>query len=199
MTTLPRTVGRPLRRRHDLDPAGSHSTPGNPHRQQLTPRVALASRPRELELLGLSDLPEEVSVRYYGPTTRDTVGSLLVPIAGGPHSYPAVRVSVTMARDWDATIKLLTVVADKGDEGRRSEAEARLHNYTDEITSVPTDVEVVVSDDVVATISRRAKDHELIVVGDSERSVFQRLFAGTVPRRLTDKTDVPIIVVERTA
>lgn len=176
---------------------GTHITRRIPHQGQIPLSVSQATAPREVERWGLTDLPDDVSVRQYGPAARDVVESILVPIAGGPNSHATVRVSVEVAREWDARLELLTVVAAGADSARRMKAEARLHNHADGISGVRTGLDVVASDDVVSTIDRRSQEHALIVIGDSERSVFRRIFTGSVPKRLTEETDVPIIVVER--
>lgn len=178
-------------------PTGTHITRRIPHPRQLPLAASQATAPREVELRGLTDLPDDVSVSHYGPATRDVVESILVPIAGGPNSHATVRVSVEVARDLVARLEFLTVVAAGADSARRMKAEGRLHNHADEISGVRTELDVVASDDVVSTIDRRSQEHALIVIGDSERSVFRRIFTGSVPRRLTEETDVPIIVVEQ--
>jgi K+-sensing histidine kinase KdpD len=168
-----------------------------PDQRQRPQAASQATTPREAELWGLTDLPDDVSVSHYGSAIRDVVESILVPIAGGPNSHATVRVSAEVARDLDARLELLTVVAGGADSARRMKAEARLHNHANEISGVRTELDVVASDDVVSTIDRRSQEHALVVIGDSERSVFRRIFTGSVPKRLMAETDVPIIVVEQ--
>ncbi len=198
MTNIHKTTGRTAQFHHQLEPTGSGFIRPIPHQQQILTSLSQASTRREIELWGLTDLPDDVSVRHHGPTTRDVIESILVPIAGGPNSHAAVRVSAKLARDWDARLELLTVVAADADNARRTKAETRLYNHADDITNVEIGVEVVASDDVMTTIGQRGQEHELIVIGDSERSVFQRILTGGVPKRLRAETDVPIFVVERT-
>jgi K+-sensing histidine kinase KdpD len=204
MTTTPRSAECTSRFHDRIESTVSRFTPGwthvthrVPHRRKRPLAASQATAPREVELWGLTDLPDDVSISHYGPATRDVVESILVPIAGGPNSHATVRVSVEVARDLDARLELLTVVAAGADSARRMKAEARLHNHANGISGVRTELDVVASDDVVSTIDRRSQEHALIVIGDSERSVFRRIFTGSVPKRLTEGTDVPIIVVEQ--
>lgn len=153
---------------------------------------------RDRHLWGLSDLPEELSIRHYGAGVRTTIDAVFVPIAGGPHGPAAIQVARRVAEDWNASLTLFTVIAADSDASRREQATDRLQAHADDITAVPTTVEVTASDAVVETLAQRSQGHELIVMGASERSLFGRLFTGPVPERLTDRTEQPIIVVSHT-
>lgn len=167
-------------------------------RLRAASQAARSLHRRDLELWGLSGLPENLSVRQYGPSTRTEIESILVPVAGGPNSQAAVRVAVEMASGWNATLRLLTIVDSGSDAEHVERAETRLQGYATEISGLETRIDVAESDDVVSTIAERSHNHGLIVIGDSERTLFKRLFTGPVPQRLSKRADAPIIVVERT-
>lgn len=145
---------------------------------------------------GLPDLDAGVSVTHFGTRTGDGLESILVPIAGGPNSGAAVDVALALARYWNASLRLVTVVS-SGDDAARMKADARLHNHTDHLSTVPFDVCVRTGEDVVAAITDSARDHDLTVIGGSERSLFHRLFTGTVPEQLAERSETPLSVVER--
>ncbi len=152
---------------------------------------------RDRYLWGLTDLPADLSITQYGPGVRETIDSIFVPIAGGPHGSAAIQVAVELAHNWDARLTLCTVIAADSSEARRETATTRLERHAADITTVPTTVDITASDEVIPTLAQYSRDHQLIVMGNSEQSFFQRLFTGPVPQRLTEQTDIPIIVAER--
>ena len=152
--------------------------------------------PRDLDMWGLSDVDPGLSITHFGPSTRRDLDSVLVPIAGGPNSDAAVSVAADLARYWHASLLLLTVVPPSRDRSTWMEADARLHNYADDVDTVPVEVGVRTRDDIVTAITECARDHDLVVIGKSERSFFRRLFRGTIPEQLAERTDTPLFVVE---
>ena len=150
----------------------------------------------ELGLGDLSGIDSEVTLEQYGPTTRRAIESILVPVAGGPHSDVAVRLAANIAESWDAAVQLLTVVPPSADERKRADAEARLQTYADTVDAVPVDTRLETRDDVVAAIADLTRAHEIVVIGASEGSLFRRFFRGTVPERLGSASQAPIFVVK---
>lgn len=139
----------------------------------------------------------DASVKRYGPDTDGPINSVLVPIAGGPHSKAAVDVAAEVADRRDASLSVMTVVSPSAARSARGMAEARLHNYADTIDRAPTNADLYTRNDVVAAIADRSYDHGLVVVGASERSLLGRLLRGTVPERLDGRAAAPVLVVER--
>lgn len=150
----------------------------------------------ELGLGDLSGIESEVTLEQYGPTTRRTIESILVPVAGGPHSDVAVRLAANIAESWDAAVQLLTVLAPSADDRERSDAEARLRTYAETVEVVPVETRVETRDDVVSALADLTRRHELVVIGASEGSLFRRFFRGTIPSRLGSASGAPIFVVK---
>lgn len=144
----------------------------------------------------LPELDAGVSVTHFGARSRSVLESILVPVSGGPNSGAAVDVALALARYWSASLRLMTVVS-SGEGAARMEADTRLHNYTDDIDTVPFDICVRTREDVMVAITDAAGDHDLTVIGESERSLFRRLFTGTIPERLAERSETPLLVVER--
>lgn len=142
------------------------------------------------------DVDAGVSVTRFGARTREVLESVLVPIAGGPNSGAAVDVALALARDRNASVRLMTVVS-SGDGAARMRAEARLYNHADDLDTVPFDIRVRTGEDVVAGIANSARGCDLTVIGGSERSLFHRLLTGTVPEQLAERSETSLLVVER--
>lgn len=148
---------------------------------------------------GLDSLDEldDVTINHYGPGANQTITSILVPVAGGPHSDAAVALGDTIAAEWGASLTLLTVVPETSTDAAERAASDRLDEYTDAVTESSVETAVVRSDDVVATIVAESNAHELLVIGASERSLFKRLFSGSLPSKLGRETRAPIFVVSQ--
>lgn len=150
----------------------------------------------ELDTWGLLNLDRSVSITHFGLSTRRSLTSILVPLAGGPNSEIAIDVAVELAQYWNASLTLLTVVSSSSGESVWMEADTRLHNYADSIDTVPVDTHVCTHENVVGAITERARGYDLVVIGGSERSLFRRLFSGTIPKQLAERSETPIFVVE---
>jgi len=151
---------------------------------------------QEFGLSGLDEL-EDVTINHYGPGATQAIASVLVPVAGGPHSGAAVALADTIAAEWGAALTLLTVIPETSTDAEARAASERLDEYTDTVTESPVETAVVRSGDVVATIVQESNAHELLVIGASERSLFKRLFRGSLPSTLGRETRAPIFVVSQ--
>jgi APA family basic amino acid/polyamine antiporter len=143
------------------------------------------------------DALDDVTINHYGPGTNRAITSILVPVAGGPHSDAAVTLANSIASEWSASLALLTVISETATDAERRDAEQRLAAYTETVTDGAVETAVVASDDVVATIAGESDEHELLVIGASEKSLFKRFFSGSVPNRLATETHAPIFVVSQ--
>jgi nucleotide-binding universal stress UspA family protein len=148
---------------------------------------------------GLDDLVglDELTIERYGPPASQRIESILVPVAGGPNSDAAVALASNVAAGWDASVTLLTVVPTDATDERTETAETTLRDYADEAAVDTVETAVVASDDVVSTIAGESDAHDLLVVGASERSLFARVFRGSIPERLGETTRAPMFVVSR--
>lgn len=173
----------------------SNNTP--PHR--LKRRAGYTSDAIIRQEFGLTDSEalEDVTINQYGPGTNQAINSVLVPVAGGPNSDAAVALANSIASEWGASIRVLTVVSKDPTDDLRRDAAERLDAYTDSVTESPVETTLVCSDDVVSTIAAESDAHEILVIGASERTLFKRFFSGSVPNKLRQKTRAPMFVVSQ--
>lgn len=173
---------------------GRTSAPRHARRRDLNRQDATVRH--ELDLDDLDGL-EDVSIDRYGPSSSRTIESILVPVAGGPNSDVALRFARNIATSWGASLTLLTVLSTSADDEERRDAEDRLRDYADSVTEVPVETRLETDGDVVSTIAAATEEHELVVIGGSEQSLFQRFFSGSIPERLGRETRAPIFVLSR--
>lgn len=151
---------------------------------------------QEFGLTGLDEL-DDVTINHYGPGANHAITSILVPVAGGPHSEAAVALADNIASELGASLTLLTIIAETSTDAAERAASERLDQYTDIVAGSSVETAVVSSDDVFATIVRESDAYELLVIGASERSLFKRLFRGSLPNKLGRETHAPIFVVSQ--
>ena len=124
----------------------------------------------------------------------DGVDSVLLPVAGGPHVDTAARVAAVIADANDATVVVYGV--DAADDG---DAAAFVEDGRAAVAAVPgidpaVETVTVAADDVTAAIVEAADDHDVLVMGATRQGALRRKLAGSVPRRVVERTDRTVIL-----
>jgi len=131
------------------------------------------------------------------PTTMDTI---LVPTSGGPHAPIATQIALKLARLYGAQVTLLYICR----EG--ATAEDRQHGL-DMIAGTVSGLEtddlvrptVITAPGVVRGILAEAEGYDLMLLGASEESLFDRFLFGTIPERIAQKSPVPVMIAKQRA
>ncbi|WP_442908237.1 universal stress protein [Halobacterium sp. KA-6] len=167
--------------------------------RRLTRRTASTGDAIARQEFGFTDVEalDDVTITHYGPGTNQAINSILVPIAGGPNSDAAVTLASSIASEWAASITLLTVIPEGATDTQRQAANRRLETYAESVADSSVVTTLVRSDDVASAIATESVAHELLVIGASERSLFKRVFRGTIPEQLRQETHAPIFVISR--
>jgi nucleotide-binding universal stress UspA family protein len=140
----------------------------------------------------------------------DGVGSVLLPVAGGPHVRAAATAARAIAERNDARVHVLSVVTDRSAPGTGSPvaaghvAEARgllgadgERGASDAGTvesRVPVVAETVDAGDVTDALVEAAADHDVVVMGATRQGPLRGRLVGSVPRRVVDRTDATVIL-----
>jgi nucleotide-binding universal stress UspA family protein len=147
------------------------------------------------------------------PSPRTVWQHLLVPVDFTESSREALKLAVSLAADPEGRITLLHVIAPepflqrgnavmmtlgKTDAEMQVEAEARLHRWADQEAGPDIDVETVLrSGHVHREILRIAETRscDVIVLATGAKNWFQRLFLGSVTRRLARNAPCAVITI----
>lgn len=123
------------------------------------------------------------------------VGSVLLPVAGGPHVAAAARVAGAVATRNDARVHVCSVYAPDGD---RTDAERFVAAGREALAGanpdVPVETRVVDAADVTAAIVVEAPAHDVVVLGATRQGAVRRRVAGTVARRVAGRTDQTVVL-----
>ncbi|XVH33518.1 universal stress protein (plasmid) [Haloferacaceae archaeon DSL9] len=143
----------------------------------------------------LQRAPCDVYVERIG-RLADGVDSILLPVAGGPHVRPAAAVAKAIAAANDASVTLLSLATPDHDRGAAVEAVDAARTALAEAPGGDVAVEAAIrtTDDIEDTLAEAADAHDIVVFGTTRRSAFHRRLVGSVPRRVTDRTDTTIIL-----
>lgn len=129
---------------------------------------------------------------------------ILAAVRPGPMDRRILHVLGDLLRGTDYSATLLYVAAEENDEGgeggRESRREVRLlERELVEQEGVDADriaTRVAVSDDPEPVVEEAARDHDVVLIGETKPSVQEKIFGG-FSRRLADGTDRPVLVVRR--
>ena len=122
----------------------------------------------------------------------DGVDSVLLPVAGGPHVETAARAAIAIAARNDARV-LVFSVGIAGDASAYA-AEGREALADVDGPEVPVETTVRESDDVTDAIVEEAAAHDVVVMGATRKGSLRRTLAGSVPRRVVNRTDRTVIL-----
>ena len=124
----------------------------------------------------------------------DEVPSILLPVAGGPHSGLAADVAQQIAAANDAWIDLLHVVEEDAGKSRRREAEEYVETAYRRIGRPETTTTwVLEADDATEAIVEQSRYYGLTVVGAPTTGRLRRLVYGSTSR--TVGTDAESVVL----
>jgi APA family basic amino acid/polyamine antiporter len=127
-----------------------------------------------------------------------TVEKILVPTSGGPHAPIATQMALKLARTYGAEVTALNISR----EGATAEEQQYgLEMITQTLRGLETDdlirPKVISAPGVVSGILEEAKGYDLMLLGASEESLFDRFLFGTVPERIAQKSPVPVMIAKR--
>ncbi|MFB6110760.1 MAG: universal stress protein [Halodesulfurarchaeum sp.] len=142
----------------------------------------------------LERAPTDVYVERIG-REAERVDSILLPVAGGPHAETARRGAVAVAAENDASITVLSVVADPTTEPEaRVVATETAEAIKAELGSQRVETRIEGGGEVVDAIVSAASDHDVLFLGATRKGPLRGRLVGSVPRRIVRKTDRTVIV-----
>ena len=127
---------------------------------------------------------------------RGQVESVLVPVGTGPHTQFATWTAGVLARQCHAEVELLRVETDTSDD----ELAGRdlLDTARSDLGRVPAVAEEIVSDaDPAEAIVARSTEHNVTVLGTSQKHAIQERFLGSVSNAVARDASGTVILAQR--
>lgn len=131
----------------------------------------------------------------------EQVPSILLAVAGGPHSALATEVAERVAADCDAWIDILHVVDENATRDARERAEARVEAAAGRIARPDsTTTWVLAADDVADAIVEQSSYYGLTVIGAPTKGPLRQLVFGSTNRSIrSDARSVVLSARQRPA
>lgn len=129
-----------------------------------------------------------------GSGDLDGLASILVPVAGGPHTALTVRVARALAEHTDAWIELFTVIPEEPSAAERSQGAEHLAAARRLLDGFEAfDTWLYEADDPAAAIAEQAAYYDAVVMGAPTKSRLERLVFGSTVDSVDESVDVPVI------
>jgi len=128
------------------------------------------------------------------PGETRSVGRILVPLRGDVNVDRILRFAGAVAQHNNASITLFHAVTDGGEDGDTLLGNAAEQLTADGVNEAQITRQVSEGGDSYAQIVERGAAFDLIVLGETEPSLRERIF-GSVPEKITDETNCSVVVV----
>ncbi len=123
------------------------------------------------------------------------IDRILFPSRGkSPHEEMAIEVIRAIATKLSAEVTVLHV-AQRGSTDY--DAEKTRDSIGDRLREIPYNVKIIESNDPVSAIVDESESHDLLVIGATDVSIFQRILFGSVPEMIARRCSKTVIMVRK--
>jgi len=122
---------------------------------------------------------------------------ILLPTAGGPHAEFGAELIEPMVQDGGAQVTTCFVIPNSGDAAEVARARKWMERTTRHARLGELEKTVVRSSNVVSGIVSEGKNHDLIVLGASNRKLFSYLLFGEIPEAVAEIAEPTVMLVRR--
>ncbi len=130
----------------------------------------------------------------YGKTMPD-FRKILIPVAGGPHVELACEIAKSIARERNGRVKLIYVGKSIED---RKEAEKLFKNLAEKyFNEIEVESEFVVDSEPARRIAELADEHDITLLGASERAFLYNFLKGLFPEKVIKRTEKTVVVTRK--
>jgi nucleotide-binding universal stress UspA family protein len=146
-------------------------------------------------------LPERIALRaecdivtVNGRYGYEQVPSILLAVAGGPHSGLATDMAQYIATDCDSWIDILYVIDEDASEHQRQEAESYVETISQRIgRPESTTTWVLEAEDVANAIIEQSAYYGLTILGSPSKGRLQRFISGSTSETIRDNAESAVL------
>ena len=126
----------------------------------------------------------------------DTALKILVPTSGGPNATLAVDLGLTMSENCRVTA--LYVTRRNKDQAKTAERREWLTEFIQSWSDRPhLERKIVHADNLLHGILAEAQEYDIVMIGASNQTIFNRLVFGAFPQQLATEYDGTTIIVKQ--
>lgn len=134
-----------------------------------------------------------------GAEHLEDVTTILVPIAGGPHSGMAVDVARALAAENDAWIELFHVIEPEATDEERELGEQYVEAAMDRLGDFENvDTWIYEAPDIAEAIIEQTQYYSLTIIGAPQKGRLKRFIFGSKTETIRDRADSTVITVRST-
>lgn len=127
----------------------------------------------------------------------ESVDSILVPVARGPHSGMAIETGLSLARQHEATLELLHVY-DPDDDAGRTDGEELIQTAVERVGDYEhVQTALKEADDISHAIIEYTGAFDITVIGAPREGLLQQFILGTIPEEVSVKGEGTVLTTHR--
>jgi len=124
------------------------------------------------------------------------LASILVPVAGGPHSGLAVEMACALAKHTDAWVELFTVIPSNASAEERSKGAEQLAQARQSAGEFENlDTWLYEDDDPAMAIAEQSEYYDAVVMGAPTKGRIRRTVFGSTADSVDRCVDIPVVTV----
>lgn len=128
----------------------------------------------------------------------DGTSSILIPLAGGPHSPCAIQIAQALATYYDAWIELLHVLPEEASDDRIAEGEQYLSEGIDQVEDqVNADRWLLESGDVATEIIEQSMYYDITVIGAPQKGRLRQFISGSTTTDVEREATNTVLTVRK--
>ena len=125
--------------------------------------------------------------------------NILLPTAGGDHARRAERYAAALARYYDGSVTVSSVVAPDADRETRRQVAVRLNKAVNRLLK-EEELEVhrktIRHSSVSVGLIKEAENYDVLMLGATERRFDQKILLGNIPEMIAKRCNRPVIIVK---
>lgn len=133
-----------------------------------------------------------------GADRLSDITSILVPVAGGPHSGLAITVAAALARGFDASLDVLHVIEPGASPERREQGERYLAAAVERLEdSDQYETRLVEANDIADTIIEESAAYDLTIMGAPRKGRLRRFIRGSTTPHVENGAETAVLTVNQ--
>ena len=142
----------------------------------------------------IRDAPCDVTVVKGHEEVR--MDKILVPTAGGPNAAKAARLAMLLSESYGSQVTALYVQSGQAPPERMEENRRRIAQTLEGLQfSRPPEQKVITADSVIEGIVEEAAGYDLVLLGASEETMFDKVVFGNIPQQIAARVPKTVIMV----
>ena len=135
----------------------------------------------------------DVAVVRFERGEERKIRKILIPTAGGPHALLAAELARDLARQYGAEVTLMYA----GEERKRQRAERAFEETSKPLEGIKVSRTFVVIRDSVKAIARESYNHDVVLIGASNKPFLKNFLLGVFPEMVAKRSSRTLVMTRK--